>query len=100
MGGGPDYDFGPCCCCGGTVGVRNIIMLPRRAPIPGTGWGCVGCGLPSDGASYVCCDRCLDAEVPPAFACKGYLNGGERVPIEELDPTPFEHDMSKHPGER
>ena len=24
-------DLGPCCCCGGTKRVRNIIMLPRRA---------------------------------------------------------------------
>ena len=53
---GDTPDLGPCCCCGGTERVRDIVMLSRKAPVPGTGWGCVVCGLPNDGASYVCCD--------------------------------------------
>ncbi len=93
-------EFGPCCCCGGGKRVRNIVMLSQRAPVPGTGWGCVQCGLPNDGASYVCCDQCLEDSREPTHACKGYLSKGERIPVEDLDPTPFEHDMSRHPGER
>ncbi|WP_138500945.1 hypothetical protein [Nostoc sp. PA-18-2419] len=34
-------------------------MLPKKAPVLGTGWGCLVCGLPSDGAVAVACDDCL-----------------------------------------
>jgi len=91
--------LGPCCCCGGTRRVRNIVMLDRRASVPGTGWGCVVCGLPSDGASYVACDWCLEINRRPREVILGYANDREREPIENLSPEPFAHDMSKHPGE-
>ncbi|MBW4556396.1 MAG: hypothetical protein KME59_10730 [Trichormus sp. ATA11-4-KO1] len=61
----PDYDeesldLGTCCSCGCTgETVRNIITLEKKAPVPGTGWGCLVCGLPSDGAITVVCDDCL-----------------------------------------
>ncbi|MBE9050663.1 hypothetical protein IQ243_09595 [Nostocales cyanobacterium LEGE 11386] len=61
----PDYDeeildLGMCCGCGCTgETVRNIITLEKKAPVPGTGWGCLVCGLPSDGAVAVVCDDCL-----------------------------------------
>jgi hypothetical protein len=42
-------DLGPCCGCRGKGGARNIVMLDRRAPIAGRGWGCAQCGLPADG---------------------------------------------------
>jgi hypothetical protein len=32
-----ERDYGPCCVCRGRENVRNILMLPRRAPVPGTG---------------------------------------------------------------
>lgn len=37
-----DIDLGPCCGCG-KLGptVRTIVALALRAPVPGTGWGCV-----------------------------------------------------------
>ena len=57
---GDTPDLGPCCCCGGAERVRNIVMLSPRASTR-DGWGCLVCGLPPDGASYVCCDRCLES---------------------------------------
>ena len=88
-------DFGPCCHCGRTDGVRNIVMLSRRGPTPGRGWGCVVCGLPCDGAIAVMCDDCIDVE--PMFVCSGYPVTGGRVPIDELSPERFDHDPAKHP---
>ena len=85
--------------CGGTDAVHNIIMLSRRGVVPGHGWGCVLCDLPADGAAYVCCDSCLDHDVPPREVVRGYAASGEREPIEALAPEPFEHDFARHPGE-
>jgi hypothetical protein len=95
----PAPDIGPCCCCGGTENVRNIVLLSRRCSVPGTGWFCVVCGLPADGASYVACDRCLEADAPPREVILGYPNDRRREPIENLSPEPFEHDMTKHEPE-
>ncbi len=96
----PDLDLGPCCCCGRSArDARNIVMLPRLAPLPGTGWGCVVCGLPSDGAVYVCCDECLMSRVPPLEVVRGYTTAGGRAPIDSLAPQPFDHHLSRHGGE-
>ncbi len=99
-------DLGPCCACEKTGrSVRNAIMLPLRAPIAGTGWGCLVCCLPSDGAYTVLCDECLGDpreagfKRDPRWAVKGYISDHERIPIEELTEL-FNHDMSLHPGER
>jgi hypothetical protein len=81
--------LGPCCNCGTTENVRNIVMLARRAPTPGSGWGCVVCGLPSDGAVAVMCDDCLEQE--PRAVCDGYPVAGKRVPIEQLAAEAFDH---------
>jgi hypothetical protein len=93
-------DLGPCCCCG-LVGddVRNIVMLPRRAPVPGTGWGCFACGLPNDGATYVACDRCVEDERKPREVIAGFAIGKGRAPIDSLPAGAFDHDMTRHPGE-
>jgi len=91
-----DPDLGPCCCCGGTENVRNIVMLSRRAPVPGTGWACMVCGLPPDGASYVACDHCVEANAKPREICFGYVGSGQRRPIDSLSPEVFEHDMALH----
>jgi hypothetical protein len=77
-------DLGTCCACGGTQGVRNVIMLDKKAPIPGRGWGCVVCKLPLDGAIAVLCDDCLDSKAEIRFACRGYPATDGRVPIGEL----------------
>lgn len=88
-------DLGPCCVCGksGPM-VRNIIMIDKKCPTPGKGWGCLQCGLSSDGAVAVKCDDCLNSKAK--WACKGYPGKDGRVPIEQLEGV-HEHDMSKHP---
>jgi hypothetical protein len=96
-----DLGLGPCCICGGTRRVRNILMLSKKAPVPGHGWGCLACGLPADGASVVVCDRCCrlhssDIVAACRYACRGYPATDGRVPIGELTGT-HEHDMAKHP---
>jgi len=90
-------DLGTCCSCGHDNGsVRTIVMLEKRAPISGHGWGCVVCGLASDGASYVVCDSCFKNDAPVRFACRGYPKTDGRIPIEELIEH-FDHDLTKHP---
>ena len=89
-------ELGACCSCGATEGVRNIMMLGYRAPVPGTGWGCVVCGLPADGAVAVVCDACLAAGAPVKRVCRGYPSAGERVGRKGLKER-FEHNLSKHP---
>ena len=96
----PGLDFGPCCCCGRAapdVRVRNVVMLHRRAPVPGTGWGCFRCGLSMDGAVYVACDRCAEGSVPPREVCAGRPTARRRVPVDELPEGTFDHDLSRHP---
>ncbi len=96
----PDLELGPCCCCGrASRDVRNIVMLARMAPVPGSGWGCVVCGLPLDGAVYVCCDECLTSQVPPREVVRGHATSRDRAPIDSLAPGHFDHDLSRHGGE-
>ena len=91
--------LGSCCGCGGTEGVRSIYMLPYRNKVPGHGWGCVLCHLPSDGASAVLCDSCatlaqrrgIDAVL--RFACRGYPATDGRAAIDKFQ-EPFAHDAS------
>jgi len=93
-------DLGPCCACG-AVGpsVRNLLMLDQLAPVPGTGWGCLQCGLPSDGASAVVCDDCVDSGRSPEWAIDGFPAGKGRIPIAQLTGR-HEHRMDLHPEAR
>lgn len=89
-------DVGPCCACG-TSGpsVRNIIALALKAPQAGKGWGCVVCGLPSDGAIAVVCDRCLELDMPIVEVCDGYATTGKR--LNRIFVTePFDHKPIRH----
>lgn len=111
----PDLDLGPCCACrqpGKTV--RNLLMLPLRAPASANpdrdraqgGWGCVVCHLPCEGAVAVLCDRCSprcgasprgraeDREV--LDVCDGYPALGRRTPRAGLT-EPWDHDYALHP---
>lgn len=90
--------LGPCCCCGTSRGVRNIVMLDRKSPIPGHGWGCVVCELAPDGASYVCCDACCEANRSPVYACRGYPGTDGRVYVGELRGE-HHHDEARHAAE-
>lgn len=92
--------MGTCCTCGKDgPDVRNVMMLHFRAPVPATGWGCVVCGLPPDGAVAVLCDGCLDrvsdGEGKIVFACAGYAGENRRVKVDTLTEK-FDHDLSKH----
>lgn len=89
-------DLGPCCACGGTENVRNVMMLDRKGPTPGKGWGCFVCDLPLDGAVAVLCDDCLEAKAEIRFVCGGYPSQDGRVLIEDLPDGPFGHDLSVH----
>ncbi len=88
-------DLGMCCICGVREHVTAIIMLDVKNQVPGHGWGCLGCGLPSDGASAVLCETCLpgwqSGKTPLRFACRGYPAEDGRVPIAELT-VPHLHD--------
>ena len=86
--------LGSCCTCGTAEGVRNIVTLHRPAPMPGTGWGCVVCNLPNDGAVAVLCDACLDR--PIRSVCVGYADQDQRLAINELAPGAFEHNERAH----
>ena len=96
----PDSDaaqHGPCCGCG-KIGadVRNALMLPKLAPIPGKGWGCFECDLPMDGAMQVTCDTCLDhRDAAPEWICYGYVSEGIRVRAHLLE-TEFDHNRARH----
>lgn len=90
-----DDGLGPCCACGGADNIRNVMMLHKRAPVPGTGWGCIVCGLPLDGAVAVLCDHCIETQAPITQACVGYPGAGLRVSIETLVGE-FDHDEAKH----
>jgi hypothetical protein len=93
-------DLGPCCICGRSGAVRTLLMLDRRGPRPGHGWGCFVCGLPCDGASAVLCDPCVDRyradESALRFVCDGWPAEG-RIAVAELpDGSPFVHDPAAH----
>jgi hypothetical protein len=81
--------------CGTSEDVFSIVLLPLRAPTPGTGWGCLECGLPMDGAVAVLCGRCttfwqLD-HANLTHVVDGYPREGRRVPIADLPQGKFEH---------
>lgn len=91
--------LGACCVCEKEdEEIRNIVMLDRRAPVPGTGWGCLVCNLPSDGAVAVVCDACIEKNDHDAlrFAVRGYPAYRMRIPIEELGEEEFTHDLEAH----
>jgi hypothetical protein len=79
--------LGPCCFCETYTGVTVIVMLNRRAPIAGHGWGCAVCDLPSDGAVAVFCESCY-----------GYPGSDGRIPYSELSPEHFDHRDVEHEG--
>src|SRR5215469_6180320 len=93
-----DDTLGPCCSCERDTGdTRNVVMLSFRNKVPGHGWGCFVCNLPSDGATAVLCDDCTTqmerGEDVIRFACRGYPGTEGRAPIGEFT-EPFDHDRS------
>lgn len=92
-------DFGRCCSCGGRDQVNNIVCHSKRAPVPGTGWGCVVCGLDMDGAISVVCDRCVAQQSTINEVCQGFPTSGKRLPLESLSSEVFEHHCELHEEE-
>lgn len=92
-------DLGTCCACSEKrPDVRNLVCIPKQAPVPGTGWGCFVCHRPQNGAIAVLCDRCIEEAHEVIFVCIGMpALGGGRMPISELADGAFEHDMAFHP---
>lgn len=92
-----EENYGNCCACGKDNHPRNFIMLDKRAPVPGTGWGCMVCRLPLDGAIAVVCDTCLKTAAEIRWAVRGKLWEKGRVEVGELH-EPFNHDLKMHQG--
>jgi len=92
----PPITVGRCCACRRVdVECRNLVMLHVQAPVPGTGWGCVVCGLPNDGALALVCDGCLERNAPILDAIEGYASKGGRIARDTLT-VPFEHKAIPH----
>lgn len=87
-----------CCICLKKTTDKNLVLVSRKAPIPGTGWGCHTCGLPADGAVSILCDECFskfaNKKVPVKYVYRGFLDAGELVELKTLDN--FNHDEIKH----
>lgn len=101
--------LGSCCGCETAEGVRNVICLPLKSPLPGRGWGCVVCNLSPDGAMAVLCDYCAELYMQQLswgvgtpgvlrFACRGYPGRDGRVAVGELTGL-HAHDMRYHADE-
>lgn len=94
--------LGSCCICETFVGVTVILMLPRRSPIAGHGWGCAVCPLPSDGATAVFCESCyefIEAGANPVYVCRGWPGSDGRALFTELSPEHFDHRDVNHDEE-
>src|SRR5262245_46442522 len=93
--------LGACCLCERRENAIYVVMLKRPAPVAGTGWGCLQCDLPCDGAIAVLCDSCaphVEAdETVLRFVCEGFPSSGKRIALDELPPGAFDHDRAKHP---
>lgn len=90
-------DLGTCCACGKPgATARNLIMLDLRAPVPGTGWGCMVCGLSLDGAVAVVCDDCMAAGAEIREVIAGPAWEKKRAAVQDCGGV-FEHDRRKHP---
>jgi len=100
MGEKETIDFGSCCACGKEdKTVRNFVMLNVKGHIPGTGWGCVVCGIPADGATAVICDECVQRNVRTEeikWVIKGYPLEKGRGLRSELTEY-WDHNRSRHP---
>lgn len=99
-----DTHFGDCCACGkpldGNDEHINLLSLKQRAPVPGTGWGCLVCNLPQDGAMAIVCDACLTNEVEIKRVVYGRMTSGQRVPIGSLSQDVFDHRPEPHAADR
>jgi NMD protein affecting ribosome stability and mRNA decay len=67
-------------------------------PTPGRGWGCVVCGVPSDGAVAVLCDACVERKVQPIRIIEGDAAEHRRLVITPaMRERKFAHRVELHP---
>lgn len=69
----PDGLAAACCACRIVRQLHQVRELPEYAPEPGSGWGCVTCRLPNDGAQAALCDECAANGREPVDACASWL---------------------------
>lgn len=95
---GSTINFGACCFCGSEkLATCRLMCLDKKAPVPGTGWGCVLCRLPADGAFAVVCDECAcKRKLLPTHAVSGWVGEKKRVSIVELKGE-HKHNPRFHP---
>ena len=93
-------EYGCCCICESTQNVNNLIQLDYKVESE-SGWGCVRCGLPAEGAIAIVCDACIDKHGKSEDLedkIKLLMNGIKRIPAPPVsDRVPHEHDLSRHP---
>jgi hypothetical protein len=87
--------FGNCCACRNRP-ATGITILSVKAPVRGTGWGCLVCHLPRDGAIAVLCDECGAAEdVEIVDVVDGLAALGKRRLLVDFQ-EPFDHNKTIH----
>ena len=90
--------MGTCCACGKSDHtVVNLATIDRVAPLPGTGWSCLACGLPPNGAMAVVCNGCIVMGRDVTHAIVGQPGSFERIALTDYPYEPFDHDLDKHP---
>jgi hypothetical protein len=90
-----DLDFGVCCSCRDRR-ATGFVMLRLRAPVPRTGWGCLVCHLPQNGAVAALCDQCgADPKAEIRDVCFGAAITKRRAPIETCTKA-FDHNIKLH----
>ena len=92
-------EFGTCCVCEGEMETCGLIQLDYKVESE-SGWGCVQCGLPMEGAVAVVCDACFTTHGDEIVDQIKYLMNGktERIPVPPVENrVTHEHDLSLHP---
>ena len=100
-------NLGTCCNCETNQDVIFIVDLNYKAPIPGTGWGCLVCNLPPDGAVAVLCVNCRNDLAERKSdeinnVCVGFPGNNKRIPYLDFIKTAevFIHNRMKHAANR
>lgn len=93
--------YGTCCVCGKPDAEHNLFQMDYKNPVKSeSGWGCVVCDLPAEGAVAVVCDACLNEHGSESIfdRINTFMDGPNRrilVP-EAKRQIPHKHDLSKH----
>lgn len=92
-------EFGTCCACESEMEICGIVQLDYKVESE-SGWGCVQCGLSTEGAMAIVCGDCYDKYGEDIEDQIKYLMNGKKgrisVPPVENRVT-HEHNLSLHP---